>query len=414
MRKCLLLNTVKLTPKKQDLFDSFFDEYLHALNKTLKYLVDAKSSTQLHHLTYFSTRETSFLPSDIVQEARKDAWARRKTIKDEFKSCCIRLNKRWFKIVKSKRGNPCFKITYSPHKTFTIPVKLDNQFERFKSFLDTGWNFSNISLLSNSRIAVVLENNFSKPDNNRRFVVGVDVGSSTLAAVTVFDTKTSKVEKQLYFGRDVARKQRRYIEQRKRLQSHADRGSGKAKKYLRKLEHKQKNFVKTRSGQTVKEIVNLAKSYDASIAIEKLGVRGRKHRFNKKANRKINRIPYARFREFLKSNCKQFSIPLQFVDAYNTSKWCPHCGAVNNGHHSSNYALYRCKKCGMVVNSDRKASLAVAIKSVLERTPQGLTNSCCVQISDTEVPVNGLVRPDAAGSSYAVQYVNQPMESHRF
>ena len=50
-----------------------------------------------------------------------------------------------------------------------------------------------------------------------------------------------------------------------------------------------------------------------------------------------------------------------------TSKWCSHCGAVVSGHDSRNYALFRCRKCGLVVNSDRKASLAVAAKTLLER-----------------------------------------------
>jgi len=168
------------------------------------------------------------------------------------------------------------------------------------------------------------------------------------------------------------------------------------------------------SGQVAKEIVNLARTYNASIAIERLYIRGKKHKFIKKANRKINSIPYARFREFLTSSCLQSGIPLQLVDAYHTSKWCPHCGAVNDGHQPGNYALYRCKECGMTVNSDSKASLAIAVKSVLERASQGLTNTCFVQISNTKVPVNGLVRPDAVGSSFTVQHIDQPMESHRF
>jgi len=268
--------------------------------------------------------------------------------------------------------------------------------------------------LNGGEIAVVLEKTFPKPENNRRFVVGVDVGSSTLAAVTIFDTKTSKVERQFYFGRDISQKQQRYLERRKKLQIHAGNGSEKAKKYLKKLRYKQRDFVKTRSGQVAKEIVNLAKSYDASITIEKLSIRGRKHEFNKKTNRKISHIPYAQFREFLKSNCEQSGVPLHLVDAYHTSKWCPHCGAMNKGHQSGNYALYKCKKCSMVVNSDRKASLAIAVKSVLERTSQDLTKPCFVQISNMRVPVNGLIRPDVVGSSFAVQYINHPMESHHF
>jgi IS605 OrfB family transposase len=405
LRKCILLNTLRLTPKKQKVFDRVFVEYLRVLKETVKQLPNANSSTQLHHLTYSSIRESSFLPSDVVQEARKDVWAKRKTLKNGFKRCSIRLNKRWFRLVPSNRGNPCLKVTYSPSKAFVIPLKLDRGFQRFNSFIEDGWSYGNISLLNDGRVAMILEKDFPEPENSRRYVVGVDVGSSMLAAVTVYDTETSKVERQLFFGRDVANKQRRFFERRRKLQSYADKGSGKAKKYLRKLKHKQRNFVKNRSGEVAKQIVTLAKMFDASVAIEKLGIRGRKRRFNKKSNRKINLIPYGRFKEFLSANCETENVPLSVVDAYHTSMWCPHCGAVNKGHHSGNYSLYKCKLCGLTMNSDRKASLAVAVKSVLERTSQDLTKPCFVQISNTRVPVNGLVRPDADGSTFAVQHV---------
>jgi len=65
--------------------------------------------------------------------------------------------------------------------------------------LEDGWSFKNISLLQNGKVAVVLEKEFSKPEDERRFVVGVDVGSSTLATATVFDTETSKIVKQLSY-----------------------------------------------------------------------------------------------------------------------------------------------------------------------------------------------------------------------
>ena len=80
-------------------------------------------------------------------------------------------------------------------------------------------------------------------------------------------------------------------------------------------------------------------------------------------------------------------------------------GGDEDGHHSGNYSLYKCKLCGLTMNSDRKASLALAVKSVLARTSQDLTKPCFVQISNTRVPVNGLVRPDADGSTFPVQRV---------
>ena len=357
MRKCIVLNNLGLTSKKFDILGKFTSEYLRVLNLTLDKLPQVKSSNELHHLTYSDIRRTSFLPSDIIQEARKDVWANRKRIRNGFKSCPVRLNKRWFKLVKTQRGNSCFRITYSPQKSFAIPIKKDRQLQRFNSFLNDGWSFENISLLKDGRVSVVLEKEFPKPEINQRYVIGIDSGSSTLAAVTIFDTETSRVVKQLYFGKDVAERQRRYLERRAKLQSLADRGSNQARKKLAELKHKQFNFVKTRSGQIAKEIVNLAKIYNASISIEKLkNLKTKKRQFNKNANKKINRIPYGKFKDFLKSNCEMSQTP-------------------------------------------------IAVKSVLERIQ--------IQFSNTQVPVNGLLRPDEVGlNQVAVRHSNQPMESH--
>ncbi|NMG83541.1 MAG: IS200/IS605 family element transposase accessory protein TnpB [Methanosarcinales archaeon] len=408
--KTILINCLPLTSKKQQIRNSFFKEYLRVLNATLKSLPDAKSSNDLHHLTYFNIRETSFLPSDIVQEARKDVWAKRKTVNNRFKRCSIRLNKRWFRFFTTDRATPSFKITYAPHKTFTIPIAIDGGYDRFTCFLDDGWVIKTISLLD-SKIAVAIDKDFEVPANISRYVVGVDVGSTTLAAITIFDTLENRVVKQLYFGRDVAIRQRRIADQRALLRSNVDKGSDQAKKSLKRLANKQFNFVKTRSGQIAKEIVELAVKHSASIAIEKLTIRSRKHQFNKTANRKINTIPYAQLRDFLISNCAEYGVYLDQVDPYHTSKWCPHCGAVNNGHATSNYALYRCKECGLVVNSDRNASLVVAIKSALVReNSQGLTNLFS-QFTRAKVPVNGLFRPDDKFLSCAVHDISPLMES---
>ena len=52
------------------------------------------------------------------------------------------------------------------------------------------------------------------------------------------------------------------------------------------------------------------------------------------------------------------------------------------------------QECGQIVNSDRKASVAVAVKSLLERN--NFPNQEKFLISNRQVPVNGLIRrPDA-------------------
>ena len=419
MRRCIILNILNLTFNKLAILNNFISEYFRALDTISLKLQLSDSSFDLHYLTYSDVREYSFLPSDIILEARKDVWNIKKFIDSKgyngsfkFSSCSIRLNKRWFRYVKTKRGNPCFRITYSPRKSFVIPIRTDRQFQRLSSFLNGGWYFDNISLLMDGRISVVLEKEFEKPEIHNKYAVGIDIGSSILASVAVFDIKSSKVVKQLYFGKDIAIKQRKYTERIAKLKSLASKGSHISRQHLRRLKHKQSNFVKTRSGQVAKEIVNLAKIYDAYISIEKLeNLRSRRGKFNKITNRKINKIPYGKFKEFLKSNCEMLQVPLYEVDAYHTSKWCPRCGALNNGHYSGNYSLYKCK-CGLIVNSDRKASLAIAVKSLLERTKaHSLTNLSSIQISKRRVPVNALMRSDDVGIKVAVQSDYQLKES---
>ena len=100
------------------------------------------------------------------------------------------------------------------------------------------------------------------------------------------------------------------------------------------------------------------------------------------------RIPFYRFRRILEQRCFDRNIYLDVLDSWHTSKWCSHCGAVGKGH-SANYSLFKCK-CGQTVNSDRKASLAVAVKSLLERKDG---SNHFFQFSSRRVPVSGLVRP---------------------
>jgi hypothetical protein len=69
-----------------------------------------------------------------------------------------------------------------------------------------------------------------------------------------------------------------------------------------------------------------------------------------------------------------------------------HYGAVAKSGHSSNYALFKCSRCGQVANSDRKASLAIAVKSPLVWNEYAPNQSIFFQLTNRPVPVNGLLR----------------------
>ena len=170
--------------------------------------------------------------------------------------------------------------------------------------------------------------------------------------------------------------------------------------------------MKNRIGEVVRDITDLAIRYDADIAVENLkrfSPRGR--RFNKE----VLRIPFSLFRENLENRCFDKNIKVTVVDAYHTSKWCSHCGAVAKSGHSPNYALFKCN-CGQTVNSDRKASLAIAVKSLLVRNKNEhtLNQSAFFQLTNRPVSVNGLMRSDEGLGFGAVHLEPTPMESHLF
>ena len=406
MLKSLSINLQPLTKKKRNILDSVFAEYLRVLNCTLAKLPEAKSSVELHHLTYSDIKKTSFLLADTIEDARKDVWAKRKTIKGKFKrSGGIRFNKRHFKYASTLRKTPIFRITYAPHKRIALPIRKDGAYRRFESFLSKGWEINSIMLLKD-RIIVQVKKEFNTAPTYGRYVLGIDIGSKTLAAITIYDTKKLKTIKQLYFGRDIAERQRKFEIRRSKLRSYADKGSEKAKKYLRRLEEKQRNFVKTRSGQIARQIIALAKEYNAYISIEDLHIRGKRKKYSKESNRKINHIPFAEFRDFLLRDAEEEGITVDIIDPYHTSKWCPRCGAINDGHSSGNYALYKCKTCGLVVNSDRKASLAIALKSASVRIIDFASRFS--QHTEVRGAVNHLFRPDDGSLIDAVRLNHSP------
>ena len=150
--------------------------------------------------------------------------------------------------------------------------------------------------------------------------------------------------------------------------------------------------------------------YDADISIENL------KRFKpkgRKFNKNVMRMPFGKFKEILTSRCFDKGITLNIVDSWHTSKFCNHCGAVGKGHDSGNYALFRCKECGVVMNSDRNASRNIALKCLLERKSHILNKS-----DFSRFPIgSGLckrpqVLSDEVGlTNVAVQHSNQSMES---
>lgn len=297
----------------------------------------------------------------------------------------------------STKSNFFVRFGMYPKIRIPVPIKQNRNYQRFQSLIGDGWTCKTFGLTRTLQIVAYLSK--EKVIENKKNIIGIDVNAKHFA-VSVVSPK-GKVLYQTYIGKHIWAKRKKIMKRRALLQS------VNAVRKLERIGTYERDFVNTNLGQIIKEIVKVANRFDAEISIEKLNRFGRKGR---RFNRTVMRIPFFKFRQILEQRCFDNNIHLNIIDSWHTSKWCTHCGAVGEGH-SSNYSLFKCK-CGQIVNSDRKASLAIAVKSLLER--EDTTNpSVSAQISKWRGSVNNLVRPSAVVGSCFVSHNHQPMESPR-
>ncbi len=335
-----------------------------------------------HRKVYLPCKNRTSFNSQVVCDIERSVW------RSKGKSNGITLK---FNVPRNcktfDKTMPFVKFSLFSKNPLSVPVKKNRNFQRYSDLLKSGWICKTYGLTSKFEVVAYL----SKDEVElplKKNVLGVDVNSKCFAVSVI--SPTGKVLHQDYFGKDLWIRRKKIFERKSILQSYADTGSSYANKALDRTKRNEHNFVKNRIGEVVRDITEMALRYDADISIENL------KRFSpkgKKFNREVMRIPFFTFRKNLEQRCFDKGIKLDIVDAWHTSKFCNHCGAVGKGHDSRNYALFRCKKCGVVVNSDRKASKNIAIKSLLER--KDITNHKTFQISNRSGLVNDHLLPDA-------------------
>ncbi|MBI5061811.1 MAG: IS200/IS605 family element transposase accessory protein TnpB [Candidatus Aenigmarchaeota archaeon] len=397
MNKAILLQSLA-TESKNKRLDSFMNKAIEEYNRLLSAKWDLKNGDwcntfmEFHKKTLLVSKINTSFNVQVRCSLIRDAWKKKGsrvnglTVKFNIPRNCKTF---------STKSNFFVRLSLYPKIRIPVPIKQNRNYQRFQSLLGSGWVCKTFGLTKDLQIVAYLSK--EKIIEKRGNVLGIDVNAKHFA-VSVVSPK-GKVLYQTYLGKHIWIKRKKIIKRRALLQSI------NAKKKLERIKTYEKDFVKTNLGQVIREIIKIANRFNAEITIEKLNRFGRKGR---RFNRTVMRIPFFKFRQILEQRCFDNNIPLNIVDSWHTSKWCTHCGAVGKGH-SSNYSMFKCK-CGQIVNSDRKASLAIAVKSLLER--EDTTNpSVSIQISKWRATVNSLIRPSAVVGSCFVSHNHQPMES---
>ncbi|UJG39608.1 MAG: transposase [Candidatus Heimdallarchaeum aukensis] len=328
-------------------------------NKIIVFKEKAKSGKEFHHLVYKRFKYVK-LHSQVQEAVQRRVYAARKVKK--FDNLPLEFNfPRSGGIKETERGNPVLAI--SPMKErIAIPIKLDGGWRRVEAYRREGWKEHSCKVFKRERkwvehIILRKELNLFPPQQVEG-TIGVDVGRKIAAAITLNHPSFTLIER--YLGKDLAWKQHKFNERRRKLQSYADKGSEKARRALKRLKNKEKNYNKTRCEQIAHEIVDLAVVTRSAIVIEEISKIRKKwtkknFRGRERIRRSLNRWSYRFFLSFLTSLAEEKHIPVLPVPPHYTSQRCSRCGHVSPSSRVTR-DLFRCVSCGFEVHSDRNAS----------------------------------------------------------
>jgi len=363
--RTVVLNALPLTKAKEEKLNSLLErciegtEYLLAALSYMEIYGDKLTRYELQKKTYEYLKNEIVLPSQIIIDLTKDVFA---SSAFRFSKYSIPYNvPRSGRLSHTKSGNPVMSISIAQRQRMGIPIAQDGAWIRFNEILKDGYTWTAFRLKRTRKNWQILISLRRKVEPiGVESVIGIDIGSRCLATMTLISAKG--IEKQLYFGRDIWERQRDISIRRSKLQRYSKKGvdKEKARKKLRAMRHKERNYVKTRCYEIAHEIVRIAKEKKSVIAIENLN--GLKNaQGHRKSNRRTKRMPYRIFRVALESVSKREGIKVIAVSPRHTSKWCPKCGSL--GKRKAKGSIFVCPKCGREVNADRNASLNIALRA---------------------------------------------------
>ena len=182
--------------------------------------------------------------------------------------------------------------------------------------------------------------------NEYASIIAIDMGARWVAVSVARHRSKPK-----FYGRKVRAVRGKYFWLRRKL------GRAKKLRAIKKIGHKERRLVNDELHKIAKDIVEEAERHDAIIAIGDLsGVR--KNHNGKKANRKVNSMPFYRLKEYIKYKALERGILVIEVPEFNTSKQCSRCGSLR----TERPGVFICEDCGYQVNADVNGA-----KNILKR-----------------------------------------------
>jgi len=183
-------------------------------------------------------------------------------------------------------------------------------------------------------------------------VLGVDLGVRQIAVVS---DKSGKINE--FYGSDLLSR-RKVLDQRRKALQEQKSGSNNKYQALKQVSGKETRFMQDINHKIAKGIVEKAKHYNYSIAVENLkGLR--EGGASKTLREMLHRWRYRDLADKIEYKAEAEGIPVQYVDPRNTSKTCSKCGNKNKVGVAKQY---NCSNCGIELNRDLNAARNIAEK----------------------------------------------------
>ncbi len=373
----ILSRKLKLNPTQEQklILSETLQQYKRAISLPLSYGFKNKISngTELHKFSYFTLREQTDLPSQLVCSSRCKATEILKSIRSKTKGKFNTKEPKSHRFPTIRFDMNSCSIKENTIRLSTIKGRIEVPFIRYP-FINTNWK--NISATCELQYKyskdewyiIIFLNIEPKQLKSENKVVGIDRGCKHIAVLS---------NNQFFNSEELSKTKNKYNYLRKKLQS---KGTKSAKRLLCRLSGKENRFVRDVNHRISKQIVNLP--FDTFV-LEKLNIRTKK-KYGKKFNKILSNWSWKQLETFLSYKAELSGKKVCFVDARYTSQKCSNCGHTEKSNRKSQ-SLFTCKRCNLTLNADLNASRNIKQNYL---TTLGISSSSRVSsITHTSQPV---------------------------
>ena len=308
-----------------------------------------KNGVSLHKKTYSTVRE--YLPSQLAISSRMKATEAlasvfKRTKHKKYgscpvsKSCAIRYDQNSYSLFLNKKEVSLLTISGRKRYALAIPEYYEEQFATWKHCS------ADLTIRKNKvYLHIVFEKEIADTSPTGK-LIGIDRGINNLAVVS----------NNKFFGGGVIKKQiRKYQRLRSSLQK---KGTKSAKRHLKRLSRKERQFRADINHQISKEIIKDLNPGDTIVLEDLTGIRNK--RVHKKQRSLLNNWSYFQLEQFIIYKAAAKGVNVEYIDARYTSQRCSKCGFISRDNRKQH--SFCCKECGFRLNADLNASRNICSK----------------------------------------------------